>query len=216
VLCKIAPNTTEKGEYNLKKYYIIIIVWALCLTLSDCAQIPKESQIPKDTQSETINDSHYIIGPGDVLDIALWRDDALARQVVVLSDGKISFPLIGEVVAAGKTIVALKKDIADKLVDYVPDAVISVEVKQSNSMLIYVTGRVNSPNRFPVNANITVLQGLSLAGGLNPFAKRNKIKIFRQEGDKTKVFLFKYDEIVDGKNLDQNITLKRGDVIVVP
>ena len=83
-------------------------------------------------------------------------------------------------------------------------------------MVIYVTGRVNSPNRFTVNANITVLQGLSLAGGLNPFAKRNKIKIIRQEGDKTKVFLFKYDEVVDGENLDQNIPLKRGDVIVVP
>jgi len=179
------------------------------------AQTPKDPQISKDIQSETIG-GDYIIGPGDVLDIALWRDDALARQVVVLSDGKISFPLVGEVVAAGKTIAALKKSIADKLVDYVPDAVISIEVKQTNSMVIYVTGRVNNPNRFPVNTNITVLQAISTAGGLNPFAKRNKIKIFRQEGDKTRVFLFKYDEMVDGINLDQNITLKRGDVLVVP
>ena len=166
-------------------------------------------------QSEKTGDS-YIIGPGDVLDIALWRDDAMIRQVVVLSDGKISFPLVGEVSAAGKTIVELKKDLADKLIDYVPDPVISIEVKQSSSMVIYVTGRVNNPNRFTVNANLTVLQGLSLAGGLNPFAKRNKIKIIRQEEDKTKILFFKYDEVVDGKNLDQNIVLKRGDVIVVP
>ena len=171
----------------MKKYYIVIIALVLCVSLPVWAQTPKDQQIPKDIQSETTGDS-YIIGPGDVLDIALWRDDALVRQVVVLSDGKISFPLIGEVVAAGKTIAALKKDIADKLVDYVPDAVISIEVKQSNSMVIYVTGRVNSPNRFPVNTNVTVLQAISTAGGLNPFAKRNKIKIFRQEGDKTKVF----------------------------
>jgi polysaccharide biosynthesis/export protein len=205
----------KKEKINLKKYYIVIIALVLCVSLPVWAQTPKDPQMPKDNQSETTGDN-YLIGPGDVLDIALWRDDALARQVVVLADGKISFPLIGEVVAAGKTIAALKKDIADKLVDYVPDAVISIEVKQSNSMIIYVTGRVNSPNRFPVNANITVLQGLSLAGGLNPFAKRNKIKIFRQEGEKTRVFPFKYDEVVDGKNLDQNITLKRGDVIVVP
>jgi len=168
-----------------------------------------------DIQSEKPGES-YIIGPGDVLDIALWRDDTLIRQVVVLSDGNISFPLIGEVPAAGKTIAELKKDIADKLIDYVPDPVISIEVKQSNSMIIYVVGRVNTPNRFTVNANVTVLQGLSLAGGLNPFAKRNKIKIFRQEGDKTKIFLFKYDEVVGGEKLDQNIPLKRGDVIVVP
>ena len=199
----------------MKKYYIIIIIWALFITLSSCAHIPKDAQIPKDIQSEKIGDS-YIIGPGDVLDIALWRDDALIRQVVVLSDGRISFPLVGEVPAAEKTIAELKKDIADRLVDYVPDPIISIEVKQSNSMIIYVTGRVNSPNRFTVSANVTVLQGLSIAGGLNPFAKRNKIKIFRQEGDKTEVFLFKYDEVVNGKNLDQNIPLKRGDVIVVP
>jgi polysaccharide biosynthesis/export protein len=199
----------------LKKYYWFIIAWVLCATLTFCAHTQKEPQITKNTQSETSGDD-YIIGPGDVLDIAQWRDDALMRQVVVLSDGKISFPLVGEIVAAGKTIAELKKDIADKLVDYVPDAVISIEVKQSNSMLIYVTGRVNNPNRFPVNANINVLQGISLAGGLNPFAKKNKIKIFRQEGDKTRVFLFKYDEVVDGKNLEQNITLKRGDVILVP
>ena len=198
----------------MKKYYIIIIVWILGITLSSCAHIPKEAQMP-DIQSEKPGES-YIIGPGDVLDIALWRDDALIRQVVVLSDGNISFPLIGEVPAAGKTIAELKKDIADKLIDYVPDPVISIEVKQSNSMIIYVIGRVNTPNRFTVNANVTVLQGLSLAGGLNPFAKRNKIKIFRQEGDKTRIFLFKYDEVVGGEKLDQNIPLKRGDVIVVP
>jgi polysaccharide export outer membrane protein len=205
----------EKGEYNLKKNYIIIIACALCVTLSGCAHNPKEPQIAEDIQSGKISES-YIIGPGDVLDIALWRDDALIRQVVVLSDGNISFPLVGEAPAAGKTIAELKKDIADKLVDYVPDPIVSIEVKQSNSMVIYVTGRVNAPNRFTVNANITVLQGLSLAGGLNPFAKRNKIKIIRQEGDKNKVFFFKYDEVVDGENLDQNIPLKRGDVIVVP
>jgi polysaccharide export outer membrane protein len=199
----------------LKKYSIIIIILTLFVTLPIWAQAQKEPQSGNDVQSQKADDS-YIIGPGDVLDISQWRDDALARQVVVLADGRISFPLVGEIMAAGKTVAQLKKDIADRLVDYVPDAVISIEVKQSNSMVIYVTGRVNSPNRFPVNTNVTVLQAISTAGGLNPFAKRNKIKVFRQEGDKTKVFLFKYDEVVDGKNLDQNIALKRGDVIVVP
>ena len=205
----------RKEKRNLKKYCFLIIALILSATLAFCAHTQMEPQITKSMQSETSGDN-YIIGTGDVLDIALWRDDALARQVVVLSDGKISFPLVGEVVAAGKTIAELKKDIADKLVDYVPDAVISIEVKQSNSMVIYVTGRVNTSGRFPVNANITVLQAISTAGGLNPFAERNKIKIFRQEGGKTNVFLFKYDEVVDGKKLDQNIALKRGDVIVVP
>ncbi len=198
----------------MKKYHIIIILF-LCFTLWSCAQIPKEPQISKDIQSPKINDS-YVIGTGDILDISLWRDDALMKQVIVLPDGKISYPLVGEVMAAGKTIAELKKDITNKLVDYVPDPVILIEVKQSGSMIIYVTGRVIRSGHFPVNTNVTVLQAISMAGGLNPFAKRNKIKIFRQEGDKTKVFFFNYDEVVDGKNLDQNIILKRGDVIVVP
>lgn len=185
------------------------------MTLTDCAYIRKTPEVVKYALPQSAGED-YVIGAGDVLDISLWRDDALARQVIVLADGKISFPLIDEVPAAGRTVAELKKDIADRLVDYVPEPIISIEVKQPNSMFIYVTGRVNNPNRFAVNSNMSVLQGLSVAGGLNPFAKRNSIKIFRQESDKTRVFHFKYDEVIDGKNLDQNITLKRGDVIVVP
>ena len=161
-------------------------------------------------------DKDYLIGPGDVLDISVWKDEALTKSVVVLPDGKISFPLIGEVIASGKTVAQLKKEIQDKLVPFVPDTTLSLEVKQVNSMLIYVIGRVNSPNRFILNVNVNVLQALAMAGGLNPFAKRGKIKVLRQEGDQTRIFNFQYDDVVDGKHLEQNITLQRGDVIVVP
>ncbi len=161
-------------------------------------------------------DKDYVIGPGDVLDISVWKDETLTRSVVVLPDGKISFPLIGEVAAGGKTVAQLKKDIQEKLVPFVPDVTLSLEVKQVNSMLIYVIGRVNAPGRFVLNVNVNVLQALSMAGGFNPFAKRDKIKIFRQEGDKTHIFHFQYDSVVDGKQLEQNIMLKRGDVVVVP
>ncbi len=158
----------------------------------------------------------YLIGPGDVLDISVWKDETLTRSVVVLPDGKISFPLIGEVLAGGKTVPLLKKEIQEKLAPFVPDITLSLEVKQVNSMIIYVIGRVNSPGRFPLNVNINVLQALAQAGGCNPFAKRDKIKIFRQEGGKTNIFNFHYDSVVEGKNLEQNITLQRGDVVVVP
>jgi polysaccharide export outer membrane protein len=158
----------------------------------------------------------YVIGPGDVLDISVWKDETLTRSVVVLPDGKISFPLISEVMARGKTVAQLKKEMEEKLSPFVPDVTLSFEVKQVNSMLIYVIGRVNSPGRFLLNVNVNVLQALSMAGGCNPFAKRDKIKIFRQEGDKTHIFHFQYDSVVDGKNLEQNIMLMRGDVIVVP
>jgi polysaccharide export outer membrane protein len=110
----------------------------------------------------------------------------------------------------------LKREIEEKISPYVPDVTLSLEVKQVNSMLLYVIGRVNSPGRFSLNANVNVLQALSMAGGLNPFAKRNSIKIFRQEGGKTQIFDFQYDSVVDGKFLRQNIILQRGDVVVVP
>ena len=164
-------------------------------------------------------DSTYIIGPGDVLSISVWKDDALTKDVVVLPDGIISFPLIGLLKAGGKTVPQLKAEIKEKISQYVSDPVLNVEVKQVNSMLVFVIGRLNMSSvsgRLILNANANVLQALAMGGGLNTFAKRNSIKVFRQEGGKTLLFPFHYDDVVQGKRLEENIELKRYDVIVVP
>jgi polysaccharide export outer membrane protein len=158
----------------------------------------------------------YVIGPGDVLDISNWKDESLTRSVVVLPDGKISFPLIGLFRAAGKTVPELKQEIETEIVKYVPDPLLTVEVKQVNSMLIYVIGRVNKPDKFVLNSDVTVLQALTMAGGLNPFAKKDKIRIIRQNKDKQTVIPFRYDDVVEDAKLEQNIWLQRGDVVVVP
>ena len=158
----------------------------------------------------------YLIGPGDMLDISVWKDEALTKSVVVLPDGRISFPLIGEMQAAGRPLRDIKAEMEEKIKPYVPEPTVSVEVKQVNSMLIYVIGRVNQPNRFLLSTNVNVLQALAMAGGLNPFAKRDKIRILRQEGGKTLTFKFDYDDVVEGKRLEQNIMLLRGDVVVAP
>jgi polysaccharide export outer membrane protein len=164
-------------------------------------------------------DATYLIGPGDVLSISVWKDEALTKDVVVLPDGVISFPLIGLLKAGGKTVPQLKAEIEAKISQYVSDPVLNVEVKQVNSMLVFVIGRLNMSSvsgRLILNANANVLQALAMAGGLNTFAKRNSIKIFREEGGKTLIFPFRYDDVVEGKRLEQNIELKRYDVIVVP
>jgi polysaccharide export outer membrane protein len=161
-------------------------------------------------------EENYLIGPGDVLDIAVWKDEALTRSCTVRPDGIISFPLIGEIQAAGRTTVKLKEEMEKKLERYVPEGNLSVDVKQVNSLLIYVIGRVNAPGRFVMNANVDVLQALATAGGLNVYAKRNRIKIYRHEKNGTTIFPFEYDEVVDGKRLEQNVRLKRGDVVVIP
>ncbi len=158
----------------------------------------------------------YVIGPGDLIGISVWRDESLTRTVVVLPDGKISFPLVGELAAEGKTVAQLKQDLENALSKYMAEANLTVEVKQSNSMIVYITGRVNSPGRQLLVANTNVLQALSLAGGPNPFARKNKIRIFRQHGGKTAMFSFNYDDVMEGRHLETNIELKRGDVIIVP
>jgi polysaccharide export outer membrane protein len=158
----------------------------------------------------------YVIGAGDVLNIAVWKDEALTRQVVVLPDGKIGFPLIGQVTAAGRTVAELTKELEQKLARFVPGVDLSLVVQQTGSMMIYVIGKVNNPGRFTIPADVNVLQALAMAGGLNPFAKRGDIKIFRETGGGTKVFLFDYDTVADGKDPKQNMWLMKGDVIVVP
>lgn len=174
------------------------------------------SKSDTDINNRKITNGNYIIGPGDILYISVWRDDVLTKDVVVLPDGKISFPLIGEVDAGGRKLRELRQEMESRLSSYVQDVVLTIEVKQVNSMLVYVIGRVNNPGRQILNTNATVLQVLAAAGGLNPFARRSRIKIIRQTENITQVFRFDYDDVADGSNLEQNIILKRGDVIVVP
>jgi polysaccharide export outer membrane protein len=158
----------------------------------------------------------YVIGPGDVLDISVWKEQALTKLVTVLPDGRISFPLVGAIMAGGKTLDQLSKELEKKLARFVPDLNLSVLVHQVNSMMVYVIGRVHNPGRFVLNSNIDVMQALAMAGGLNPFAEQGNVKIFREAPGGKKIFDFDYDDVANGKKLEQNIMLKRGDMIVVP
>jgi polysaccharide export outer membrane protein len=157
---------------------------------------------------------NYLIGPGDVLEISVWKEEALTKNLIVLPDGKINFPLIGEVVAAGRTVGQLKNEIATRLERFVPDPVLSVGVQQVNSLKIFVIGRVNNPGQFVLNNSISVLQALAMAGGLDSFAKRDQVKIFRTAKGKVLIYTFDYDDVSAGKNLQQNIILRRGDVVL--
>jgi polysaccharide export outer membrane protein len=197
---------------------IVVLMVSLLVALDAGAQAEENKPAVAAAGGATAVDfgTDYLLGPGDIIDIAVWKDETLTKSVTVLPDGKLSFPLIGEVKAAGRTVAQLKQEITEKISPYAPDPTVSVEVRQVNSMLVYVIGRVNTPGRFALNTNVNVLQALTMAGGLNPFAKRDKIKIFRQEGEKTTILRFKYDEVVEGTGLEQNIMLRRGDLIVVP
>lgn len=178
--------------------------------VSDAATAPA-----KDAQ-ETIPRETYIVQPGDILTISVWRERDLQGELAVRPDGGINFPLAGDIVVAGKTIEQIQKDIAAKLTKYVPDPVVTASVKQSQGNKIYVVGKVNKPGEFASNRTIDVMQALSMAGGLNPFAAMNKIKIIRRVNGEQKIFYFKYSRVEKGKDLEQNIILQGGDVVVVP
>jgi polysaccharide export outer membrane protein len=161
-------------------------------------------------------ESGYRIGPGDLLEISVWKDESLSRQVVVPPDNVISFPLIGDIDATHLTVKGLRKVVTEKLSVYVPDATVTVMLVQINSLKAYVIGKVNKPGEFPITMDTNAMQILAMAGGLNPFASANNIIVLRTKNHKTEKIPFHYKEVESGRNLEQNIILQRGDVVVVP
>lgn len=178
--------------------------------------LPGATTAPVKDAQETLLHDAYIVQPGDVLTISVWKEKDLQGEVAVRPDGGLNFPLAGEIVAAGKTIDQLKTDIAAKLAKYVPDSVVTVMVKQSLGNKIYVIGKVTRPGEFVANRNMDVMQALSMAGGPNPYAAVNKIKILRRVNGEQKTFRFKYSRVEKGEDLEQNIILQGGDIVVVP
>jgi polysaccharide export outer membrane protein len=195
-------------EYAMKQLRYTTMLFVLISLISPAAWTQDES--PKLLKEE------YRIGNGDVLFISVWKNDDLTREAIVLPDGTISFPLTGKIEATDKTLDELKQDLEAKLKPFINDPVIAVSIKAINSMNIYVVGRVNIPGRFALFTNVDVLQALSMAGGPNSYADRKNIRIFRKEDGKTICIGFNYKEVTEGIHLEQNIMLKRGDVIVVP
>jgi polysaccharide biosynthesis/export protein len=158
----------------------------------------------------------YLIGPDDVLQVVFWQEKDLSAEVVVRPDGKISLPLINEVQASGATPAQLRTTIMQAASRFVTDPSLTIFVKTINSRKVFVMGQVNKPGQYPLNDSMTVLQMLATAGGLAEYAKGAKITVTRTEQGQTKSFKFNYNDVRDGKNLQQNIVLRPGDTIVVP
>lgn len=158
----------------------------------------------------------FRLGPGDLLEVSVWKDEALSRQVVVRPDGKISFPLIGDVVATGRTVDQLRKAVEAKIKVFVPDSPVNVMVVQVGSPKVYVVGKVAKSGLYIMGEPLRVMQVLAMAGGMTPFAKKDDIIVIRQQQAGQKVFKFNYSQVADGQDLDQNIRLQPGDTVVVP
>jgi polysaccharide export outer membrane protein len=188
-----------------------LVVMLLCGAGNSIAAPVKGSQVAAVEQG-----SPYVIGANDLLNIYVWKEKELTQDVTVMPDGKISFPLIGEVVAAGQTTAQLRDAIADKLQKFVTAPEVTVIVKETRSRVVYTIGKVARPGPYPLAPQMTVLQALAAAGGLTEWADKNNILIVRREGDKESQLRFNYKEYTSGENLEQNVLLKPGDTIVVP
>lgn len=188
----------------------------------DDSSSAKENAEPQETDDAALSEEaskkngKYKIGPGDVLEISVWKDESLMRQITVPPDSVISFPIIGEIEAEDMTVAQLREALTKKLVEYVPDATVTVLLLQINSLRAYVIGKVNKPGVYPIDMKTSVMQILTMAGGLNPFACQEDIIILRQKGEETTKLPFNYEDVAEGKSLEQNIILQSGDVVVVP
>jgi polysaccharide export outer membrane protein len=158
----------------------------------------------------------YVIGTDDVLSIVYWKDKDMSADAQVRPDGRIALPLINEVQAAGLTPEQLRVRLVEESKKYMEDANITVVVRQINSRKAFITGEVHRPGPYPLTQATTVMQLISMAGGLREYANSKKIVIMRTVNGKPVSLPFNYKDIVAGKNLQQNIELKPGDTVVVP
>jgi polysaccharide export outer membrane protein len=158
----------------------------------------------------------YKLQPGDVLQVVVWKETDLQSEVLIRPDGGISFALAGDMQAAGRTTDELRQELETRVRKLVPGAVVTVAVKAANGNRVFVIGKVNKPGDFALSRPIDVMQAISLAGGITPFASADRIRVLHRDGTKQNSIRFRYSEVAKGRNLAQNILLQSGDTVIVP
>lgn len=204
----------EKTPYNLKK----IIILFFCLLLGTCATEYKIIDQNSKDLTAYHQDQAYVLGCGDRLSIKVWgRDrDTLNTDAIVRPDGNISVPLIGDIQARGLRVEDLKDELNKRLQEYIYEPNVSVTVIDIKSLKIYILGEVSRQGEFDLVAPADVLQAIAMAGGFSIYAKKDKIQIIRIDGNEKIKIKFNYNQVIRGINLNQNILLRPGDVVIVP
>jgi polysaccharide export outer membrane protein len=180
---------------------------------------PPESIPARDTAKSPpapVRPEEYLVGESDVLNVNVWKEPEVTQTVMVRTDGYISLPLIHEVKVSGMTPVQIQDLVANKLKAYLTDPQVTVTVTEIRSKRAFITGEVARPGGYSLNTETSVLQLIAQAGGLTAYAKRGNITVLRFENGKQQRLAFHYKEVVQGKNIDENVTLRPGDIVVVP
>lgn len=180
-----------------------------------CCLMFATSAVAETDQAQASGQS-YRLQAGDVLEISVWKEEGLSRETMIAPDGSIAFPLVGQVQARGLTIEQLQQDLTGRIGRFIPQPSVTVILMGAKGSKFYVIGKVNRPGEFPLLGEVTVLQALSIAGGMATFADYNNIRIIRRENGKDRAIDFRYGDMEKGRQLAQNILLQSGDVVVVP
>ena len=206
-------NPSSRLNHFIIVSLMIIFSWTLMTVTQLHAGQPAQTKYnPKST-----GDFDYIIGLGDVLQIQVWKEPELSRSPApVRIDGRISLPLLGDVVAAGKSIKELTQYLETKYKEVVTEPAVSVMLIQSKSWRYYVVGEIAHPGEFTLDYPLTILQAIARSGGFNQWAKKSDITIIRDEDGQEKVLSFDYDSLIKDRDLNQNIHIAPGDTIIIP
>jgi polysaccharide export outer membrane protein len=188
----------------MKTKTLILILMLISLTLNANAQ-------------ETPKPQEYRIGNGDVLEIVTWKEPDFSREeILVRLDGKISFPLLDDIQASGKTPTELQKDIEAGLKEFVASPNVTVTVRNAASQRFYILGEIARTGEYPLIKDLTVLQAFALAGGFTEWASKKEIILVRRENGQDKVIQVNYKDIIKDKDFSQNVIIKADDTIIVP
>jgi polysaccharide export outer membrane protein len=191
------------------RYFVSKMLLSLLAVVGTAAQA-------QDTPSVATSEP-YRIQPGDVLTVSVWKEPDLQGDVLVRPDGGLSFPLVGEVAAERMTMAQLQQEMSTRLRKYLPEPSVTIALKQLGGNRIYVLGKVNRPGEFTFSKPLDVMQAISMAGGMTPYAAANDIKILRRKPSGSQDAVpFRYGEVERGQSLPQNIILNSGDTVVVP
>jgi len=207
--CQVKRDSTthQQGLLLMSRFPALPMILGILLTAMLQPAVAEDS---------ITHSNAYQIQPGDVLEISVWKEPDLLKVVLVRPDGGVSFPLVGQTQAAGTSVAQLQELITEGLIKYIPDPVVTVAIRELNGNKVYVVGQVPRPGEFVANRYIDVVQALSMAGGMTPYAAANKIKVLRREDGELTAIPFRYGDIEKGENLEQNIILQSGDVVLVP
>jgi polysaccharide export outer membrane protein len=199
-----------------KALLAITLIIMVTLSLAHVAYSEEENLSSKEETATETDDNYYKIGKGDILEIIAWKEEDFTREVFVRIDGKITFPLLDDIHADGRTTMEVKKEIETKLKEFIENPIVTVILKSPMSQKFYILGEVLKTGEYQLAKKLTILQAFALAGGFTEWASKKEIILLRNENGIDKLIRVNYKNIIKGKDLSQNVNIKVNDTIIVP